>query len=119
MLSKHGTLESAILSTLWNLESQGIYTNSVKDVYEILSKTDKKAYTTVKTVMDRLFEKNILLRFKQGRKFYYRTAYSNYEVVVNSIREIANRYCNGDVVKLSAIIRGIEQNQFEGQLVGV
>ena len=114
MLSKHGTLESAILSTLWNLEAQGIYTNSVKNVYEILSKTDKKAYTTVKTVMDRLYEKNILLRFKQGRKFYYRTAYSNYEVVVNSISEIANRYCNGDIVKLGQIVRALEQTQLVG-----
>ena len=36
MLSKHGTLEGAIMSTLWELEKDGIYTNSVKDVYNIL-----------------------------------------------------------------------------------
>ena len=55
MLSKHGTLESAILSTLWKMEKEGIYTNSVKDVYNFLSQNDdeKRAYTTIKTVMDR------------------------------------------------------------------
>ena len=109
MLSKHGTLESAILSTLWNLENNGIYTNSVKDVFDILAKSDneKRAYTTIKTVMDRLHEKNILLRFKQGRKFYYRTAYSNQEIVINSLNEIANRYCAGDLSKLALIFNNI------------
>ncbi len=107
MLSKHGTLESAILSTLWKMEKEGIYTNSVKDVYNFLSQNDdeKRAYTTIKTVMDRLFEKNILLRFKQGRKFYYRTAYSNQDVLVNSLNEIANRYCQGDLSRLSNVLK--------------
>ena len=72
MLSRHGSLESAILSALWGLEKKGIYTNSVKDVYEILAQSDeeKRAYTTVKTVMDRLFEKKVLLRYKSGKKFF-------------------------------------------------
>ena len=107
MLSKHGTLESAILSTLWKMEKEGIYTNSVKDVYNFLSQNDdeKRAYTTIKTVMDRLFEKNILLRFKQGRKFYYRTAYSNQDVLVNSLNEIANGYCQGDLSRLSNVLK--------------
>lgn len=111
MLSKHGTLESAILSSLWELESQGIFTNSVKDVYEMLNKKEAKAYTTIKTVMDRLYEKNVLLRFKQGKKFYYRTAYSNYEIVSNSLKEIAQRYCGGDISKLNQILQTFENNQ--------
>lgn len=111
MLSKHGTLEGAILSTLWELEAQGIYTNSVKDVFEIINQKDAKAYTTIKTVMDRLYEKNILLRFKQGKKFYYRTAYSNYEIVSNSLKEIAQRYCKGDLSKLNQILQSFENNQ--------
>ena len=114
MLSKHGTLEGAILSTLWELESQGIYTNSVKDVYESLNKKEAKAYTTIKTVMDRLFEKNILLRFKQGKKFFYRTAYSNYEIVANSLKEIADRYCGGDIAKLNQVLQSFDDKQLIG-----
>ncbi len=116
MLSKHGTLESAILSTLWDLENNGVMTNTVKDVYEILAKnsTDKRAYTTIKTVMDRLFEKNILLRYKQGKKFFYRTAYSNNEIVINSLQEIANRYCNGSLSKLSKILETIDNDRLIG-----
>jgi len=106
MLSRHGSLESAILGALWSLESDGIYTNSVKDVFDILSQSDdeKRAYTTIKTVMDRLFEKRILLRYKQGKKFFYRTVYSNHEIVTKSLNEIALRYCNGDLAKLANIL---------------
>lgn len=111
MLSKHGTLESAILTTLWALESRGVYTNAVKDVHGILAKTDKKAYTTVKTVMDRLVEKNIILRFKQGRKFYYRTAYSNQEVILKSLKDVANRYCGGDFAKLINVVKNLEAQE--------
>ena len=116
MLSKHGILESAILSTLWDLEKEGIMTNTVKDVYDILAKntTEKRAYTTIKTVMDRLFEKNILLRYKQGKKFFYRIAFSNIEIVINSLQEIANRYCNGSLSRLSTILKTIENDHLVG-----
>ncbi len=117
MQSRHGSLESAILSTLWNLEKDGIYTNTVKDVYEILSQNDsgKRAYTTIKTVMDRLFEKKLLLRFREGRKFCYRTVYSNREIVENSLNELANRYCSGNIDILKEILNSV----IEKQLVSV
>lgn len=104
MQNKHGILESAILSSLWDLESQGIYTNSVKDVYLLMNKTEARAYTTIKTVMDRLYEKNMLLRFKQGKKFYYRTTRPKTEIVLNALKEVAQRYCGGDMTKLSQIL---------------
>lgn len=106
MQSRHGSLESSILSTLWEMEAKGGFKNSVKDVYELLAKseTDKRAYTTIKTVMDRLYEKKVLLRFKQGRRFYYRTAFSNNDVIIKSLHEISNRYCAGDLTRLSKIL---------------
>ena len=111
MLSKHGTLESAILSVLWKLEEEGSFTHSVKDVYETINtlSNEKKAYTTIKTVMDRLYEKNILMRVKQGRKFFYRTSFSNRDAIINSLNEIALRYCQGDIKKLDQIINSINE----------
>ena len=109
---RHGSLESIILNALWELESQGLYKNSVKDVFDYISSTQttKRAYTTVKTVMDRLFEKEILLRIKQGKKFYYRTAYSNNDIIANSLKKIALQYCNGDMNKLIQVASSINSN---------
>lgn len=106
MLSRHGSLECAILGALWRLEQEGIYKNSVKDVYELLAQLDneKRAYTTIKTVMDRLFEKKVLLRYKEGKKFFYRTVYSNSEIITKSLSEIANRYCRGDLKALRNVL---------------
>ena len=100
---KHGMLESAIMNVLWELEEKGTSKNSVKDVYEALNEKSKtkKAYTTIKTVMDRLYQKNMLIKTRHGRRFYYKTTYTNQEAVISSLYELANKYCNGDVKKLS------------------
>ena len=114
MLSRHGSLECAILGALWNLEQDGIYTNSVKDVYEILanSNQEKRAYTTIKTVMDRLHDKKILLRYKDGKKFYYRTVYSKNEIITKSLVEIANRYCNGKLNSLTSVLNELLEEKY-------
>ena len=59
--------------------------------------------------MDRLFEKNILMRVKQGRKFFYITTFSNRDAIINSLNEIALRYCQGDIKKLAQIINSISE----------
>ena len=118
MQSRHGSLECAILGALWSLESDGIYTNSVKEVFDILSQneTEKRAYTTIKTVMDRLFEKRVLLRYKHGKKFFYRTVYSNKETIERILSETANRYCGGDLRRLNGVLNEMLE---ENCLVGV
>ena len=106
MESKHGVLEGAILTTLWNLENSGQYKITVKDIFDNINKEsdDKKAYTTIKTVMDRLCIKRILIREKINKKFIYRSAYSNYEMIVKSIYEVAQKYCSNDLNKLFRIL---------------
>lgn len=118
---RHGSLESIILNALWELESQGLYKNSVKDVFDYISSTQttKRAYTTVKTVMDRLFEKEILLRIKQGKKFYYRTAYSNNDIIANSLKKIAIQYCGGDMNKLIEVASSILNSNLVEQSVNM
>lgn len=111
---KHGSLESIILNALWELESKGVYKNSVKDVFDRICKSEntKRAYTTVKTVMDRLFEKEILLRIKQGKKFFYRTAYSNNDIIANSLKKIAVQYCGGSMEKLIKVASSINSTDY-------
>ncbi len=108
---RHGSLESIILNAMWELESEGNYKNSVKDVFDLLnnSPVNARAYTTIKTVMDRLFEKEVLLRIKQGKKFFYRTAFTNKDIIATSLHKIAAQYCNGDIDRLITIAQSIEQ----------
>ena len=110
-MQKHGSLESAILSTLWKLEDKGVYTNTVKDVFTYMNDNiAPRAYTTIKTVMDRLCEKHLLVRYRKDKKFFYRSAYTNQEIIVKSLNEVANRYCNGNLDKLSNVLDSIIKN---------
>ena len=106
---RHGSLESVILNSIWELEKEGVYKHSVKEVWEDINNNNenKKAYTTIKTVMDRLFEKEILLRVKQGKKFYYRSAYSYDDILRESLEKIADRYCQGDMRKLNNFVQSL------------
>ena len=60
--------------------------------------------------MDRLHDKEVLLRIKQGKKFYYRTAYSNNDIIANSLKKIAVQYCNGDMKKLIQVANSISSS---------
>jgi len=60
-----GELEDSILSIFISHDRP----YSVKEIQQTL-KTDN-AYTTIMTVMSRLFEKGILTRIKEGRSFLY------------------------------------------------
>ena len=55
----HGCLENEILKTIWKLEDEREEDVSVNDVQTNLNamSESERAYTTVKTVMDRLVEK--------------------------------------------------------------
>lgn len=119
MHSKHGRLECAILNVLWNFEKSNIYTNSVKDVCKALNEQDEslRAYTTVKTVMDRLYKKEFLLRFKQKNKFYYRTVFSKKDMLNKEINRLADMYFEGNAQMLSTAVNGLVNARVEEELV--
>jgi predicted transcriptional regulator len=62
-----GELEAAVLSALWNSTSP----LSVRDVLDRINRHPALAYTTVLTVLDRLYEKALVAREKQGKAFLY------------------------------------------------
>jgi len=95
---EHGSLESIILNSIWGLEEDGNAESTVNQVFERVSESgEQRAYTTVKTVMDRLFEKGVLSRFKMGKKFFYKSAYSKEQMVNNALEKIARQYFNSDM----------------------
>lgn len=68
----HGTLESAVLAVLWDAGRP----LSPAEVRERLAAqgqdgADELAYTTVVTILTRLFEKNALARERDGRAYRY------------------------------------------------
>lgn len=60
-------LQNSALSALWELGSA-----TVHDVHARIGQPRGLAYTTIATVMDRLFDKGAVTRRREGRSFVYR-----------------------------------------------
>lgn len=104
-----GTLELEILNSIWNLQNSDEDMNiSVKEVVEDMSKNGlDRAYTTVKTVMDRLSSKDLLARYRVGKKFYYRSVMDKNEMAISAIKELAKNFFDDN---LTDMIRFMETN---------
>ena len=100
MVYKHGTLENEIMNAVWTIE-----TNSDSEKYisvnEVMNITNAggnvRAYTTIKTVMDRLTEKNMLNREKFGKKFCYKSIKSREVMAKGAIEKLVRQYFNNDI----------------------
>ena len=97
-----GKLEIDILNSFWNLAQQNEDKDiSIQDVVDDLSKAGiERAYTTIKTVMDRLTVKSILVRYKVGKKFFYKAATDKYEMAYDSIKTVAEQFFNGSYTEM-------------------
>ena len=69
-----GELQTAVMEILWRESPL-----SVTDVEQKLQKNREIAHTTVLTTLDRMHQKGILLREKQGKAFVYSPRYSKEE----------------------------------------
>jgi predicted transcriptional regulator len=67
-----GQLESAVMDVVWATSNP----LSVGAVHDALPREPAIAYNTVKTTMERLAEKGILLRAKEGKAYFYVAAIS-------------------------------------------
>ena len=93
-----GSLEIEILNSVWKLQSIDEDMNiSVKDIVDDMAENGlERAYTTVKTVMDRLSSKELLVRYRAGKKFFYKTVMDKNEMAVAAIKEISSQFFDGD-----------------------
>ncbi len=64
---KLGELETSVLEVLWAAKAP----QSVREVHAALERRRPLAYTTILTVLDRLHEKHVVIREKDGRAFLY------------------------------------------------
>lgn len=104
-----GKLEIDILNSFWGMtevnEDRDI---SIQDVVDDLSSNGiERAYTTIKTVMDRLTVKAVLVRYKVGKKFFYKAAMSKEEMALDAVKTVSEQFFDGDY---SDMIKFIEKN---------
>lgn len=71
-MSGFGQLEAVVMDRLWDHGEP----MTVRQVLELLQRDREIAYTTVMTVMERLYRKQLLTREEHGRAFLYQPASS-------------------------------------------
>lgn len=108
MLMACGKLEIDILNSFWKLSEQNEDIDvSIQDVVDDLAELGvERAYTTIKTVMDRLTAKSILVRYKVGKKFYYKAACDKREMALDAVKTVAEQFFDGSY---SDLLRFVEQ----------
>ena len=101
-----GSLEIEILNTFWNLTSTDEDRDiSIQDVVDELSKNGtQRAYTTIKTVMDRLVTKSILVRYKVGKKFFYKATMDRREMALDMLHEFTSNFFDGNYADMMRFV---------------
>lgn len=83
-MERLGDLEAELMDQLWAARGPV----SVRAVRDAMQSTRPLAYTTVMTVMDRLFHKGWLVRDRVGRSYQYRPALSRGEYTARMMRDV-------------------------------
>ena len=105
-----GPLERSVMEIVWDQDGEEV---SVRDVLD--SKVGRgHAYTTVMTVLDRLWHKGYLARRKEGRAYVYRAKRSREEHVERLVAQVLAG--SGD--RRSAIL-GFVRNADEADLAEI
>lgn len=108
-ITQFGDLEAAVMSVLW--EHEGWMTPG--EVRDALPQGARLAYTTVMTVMARLWKKGILERQRDGRAYAYHPVESREEWTGRRMEELLAAAGNASEA-LAHFVRGLdrdEQNQ--------
>lgn len=101
-----GKLEIDILNSFWNfIEENEDRDISIQDIVDDLSANGiDRAYTTIKTVMDRLTVKSILVRYKVGKKFFYKATMNRREMALDAVQSVAEQFFNGSHIEMMKFI---------------
>lgn len=81
---RSGELENRVLSVLWAADRP----MTPREVHAVISAKRDLAYTTVMTILTRLWEKEELTREKQGRSFSYQPVLGRDERVAQRLQEV-------------------------------
>jgi predicted transcriptional regulator len=81
-------LEAAIMDTIWSKQLQSF---AVSDVLAGLEKQRDIAYTTVMTVVSRLYAKGLLSRERDGKRYLYSSKLTREQFLEATAREVLDR----------------------------
>lgn len=84
-----GPLEKAIMDIVWQRKKA-----SVRDIHNTLKNKREIAYTTVMTIMTRLFDKGLLKRKKQGMAYVYLPDQSKEQIIHKSVKLVIDSFVN-------------------------
>lgn len=94
-------LELAIMKSIWARRS-----GQVRDVQADLLPGRVLAYTTVMTVMDRLYKKGALRRTKKSRAHLYEPVYTEEQVRAHAVNGLVDSFFDGSESRLRAYLGG-------------
>lgn len=106
MALKHGALENLVLNVVWSVLEQKEHPISVADIQDGLNRLNTKkrwAYTTVKTVLDRMVTKGLINRVKIGKKYLYSAIVQREELAQKAIKKLANEYFQGNLREMLVV----------------
>ncbi|MCQ2958044.1 MAG: BlaI/MecI/CopY family transcriptional regulator [Candidatus Gastranaerophilales bacterium] len=117
----HGALENLVMNVLWNYSDDFDGVMSVNQVWEKLNQLNTKkkwAYTTVKTILDRLFDKGLINKIKCGKKFNYQMLMPRLEMAEQALKKVALEYFQNDFVEMAKFVRDLAYEE-EKNLVNI
>jgi predicted transcriptional regulator len=91
-MARLGDLERKVMNVLWDDPNRGL------TVRQVAERLPGYAYTTVLTVLDRLEDKGLVNRTKDGRAFSYRAAGSRGDFTAQLMREALEGSCDREAV---------------------
>lgn len=78
-----GPLELEIMECIWEKGD-----STVSDIHSCLTKKREIAYTTVMTIMMRLWQKNYLKRTKDGKNYIYTPKKTKDQTIKNTVSQV-------------------------------
>ena len=102
-----GELQSQVMAAVWRLESA-----TVEQVRQALPGRYRGAYTTVQTVLNRLADRGMLERERDGRNIVYRPTFTEAEYLSRSIEHtLASASSEARHAALARLIGGLREDE--------
>jgi predicted transcriptional regulator len=103
-----GELQGQVMAALWRLNA-----GTVEQVRTELPPRYQGAYNTIQTVLNRLAERGLLERVREGRGFVYKPRLTEAEYLSGSIRRTLSGASSGArQAALASIISGLRPEEF-------